>query len=232
MQEIIIEGPGKNALGTELMQSLLAQLRQAAGQPVLLRGGGDVFSAGLNLKEVAALDARGMEDFLTILEELVEALYCYPGPTVALVNGHAIAGGCILVLACDQRVAVDNPRCKIGLNEVALGLRFSPRLLRVVRQRLAPAAAEDVLLGGALHPPSRALQLGLVDMVVDNAEEMARACLASLARHPPAAYAALKQELRGQRLHIEPAEQSRFIRDSLPAWCAPELKERLRTLLK
>src|SRR5690606_9804653 len=104
MRELTIQGPGKNALGRELMGSLLAQLREADGEPLLLTGAGDAFSAGLNLKELLELDEAGMDGFRRLLGELSAALFDYPGPTVALVNGHAIAGGCVLALCCDWRV--------------------------------------------------------------------------------------------------------------------------------
>src|SRR5260370_27283898 len=117
MREIVVRGPGKNALGTEMMGFLLAQLDAAAGKPILLTGEGDAFAAGLNLKEVARLDEAGMARFLEMLERVMCALYLYPGPTVALVNGHAIAGGCVLALCCDRRIACDEPRLKMGLNE-------------------------------------------------------------------------------------------------------------------
>src|SRR5262245_26567894 len=129
MFEIAMAGPAKNALGTEMMQFLLDQIAEARGRPILLTGTGDAFSAGLNLKEVASLDARGMEVFLRRLEELMAALFAYPGPVVGLVNGHAIAGGCVLTLCCDHRVAARSARSKIGLNELALGLRFPPRVM-------------------------------------------------------------------------------------------------------
>ena len=90
---VVLDGPGKNALSTPLMTRALGEVRAAGSRPVLLTGAGDAFSAGLNLKELATLDGAGMERFLGLLGELVRALYLHPAPTVALVNGHAIAGG-------------------------------------------------------------------------------------------------------------------------------------------
>src|SRR5262245_9349226 len=126
MVEITLNGPGKNALGAQMMDFLLQELERAKGEPVFITGAGDAFSAGLNLKEVAGLDARGMESFLRTLEALYSALYTYPGPTAAAVNGHAIAGGCLVAMACDIRICTRDPKVRVGLNEVALGLQFPP----------------------------------------------------------------------------------------------------------
>jgi enoyl-CoA hydratase/carnithine racemase len=229
--ELTITGPGKNALGSAVMEDLLARLEAAAGRPVLLTGAGDAFSAGLNLKEVAALDPRAMERFLDLLERLVEALYTYPAPTVACVNGHAIAGGCVLTLCCDHRIAADDPAIRIGLNEVALGLPFPPRLFTVVRRRVAPRALERVLLEAGLYPPRTALELGLVDAVAADAARAAREHLERLAAHPRDVYAATKRALRGTALELSADERRRFRDELVPAWCAPAVKERVRAVL-
>src|SRR6266567_1568012 len=122
MVELVVEGPGRNALGSAIMARLIEQIEAAGGRPLLVTGAGNAFSAGLNLREVGSLGPDEMAAFLTQLERLFATLYQYPGPTVALVNGHAIAGGCVLALCCDARVAVADPEVKIGLNETALGL--------------------------------------------------------------------------------------------------------------
>ena len=81
-----MNAPGKNALGTELMTWLVDRLAEARGEPIFLAGAGDSFSAGLNLKEVASLDAPGMTRFLGTLERMVAALFHYPGPVVAWIT--------------------------------------------------------------------------------------------------------------------------------------------------
>lgn len=231
MIELVIAGPGKNALGSELMASLLEQLRAAQGAPLLLRGAGDAFSAGLNLAELLELDRDGMERFLALLGDLVAELFDYPGPTVALVNGHAIAGGCILALCCDWKVGADAPRARLGLNEVALGLRFPARLLRILRHVLP--RLERVILPAGLHAPAAALQLDLLDELVspDDAERVARERLAAMAKHPAASYAAAKAALRGGISAADPAEEQAFLNEVVPAWTSDELKARVRALL-
>jgi enoyl-CoA hydratase/carnithine racemase len=233
MIEIAMTGRAKNALGSEMMRWLLERLGEAKGEAVLLTGAGDAFSAGLDLKEVAGLDPDGMTRYLGLLERCMSALYLYPGPTVALVNGHAIAGGCVLTLACDYRVATNDPRARIGLNEVALGVRFPPRVLRIVRDRVPAPSHVPVILGAELFAPDRALAHGLVDEVSAEAASVARARLAAFAAHPADAYAATKRALRGAAdadLASDEAE-ARWLAECVPVWTGDAVKERVRKVL-
>lgn len=230
MVEIVMDGPGKNCLSLEMLQFLRAQLKQAGGKPVLLTGSGDAFSAGLHLKQLAQLTRDEMLAFLVQVEGTFTDLYLYPGPTVALVNGHAIAGGAVLTLCCDHRVAVDDPRAKFGLNEVALGVLFPPRTLAMVRQR----APERAILGGGLFDPQTALRLGMLDEVSPDAGRLARTRLLELASHPAIAYARTKAALRGTRPEdiVSDEEQIRGLEEALPAWTSPETRERILAVLK
>jgi enoyl-CoA hydratase len=230
MFRVTMDGPKKNALGTPMMRFLLEQIGQAGGRPILLTGTGDAFSAGLDLTEIASLDATGMESYLRLLDTLMATLFAYPAPTVAHVNGHAIAGGCILALCCDHRVAPDVPSMRIGLNEVALGLRFPPKLLTIVRRRVAPPAIERVVLGADLFDPRAALGLGLLDEIEDDARAAAERHLSMLESYPAIAYAAAKSELRGA-LEVSVGEDQRFMEEVLPSWTTADLKTRVLAAL-
>jgi enoyl-CoA hydratase/carnithine racemase len=233
MIEIAMNGPAKNALGRDMMAWLVERLDAAGGEAVLLTGTGDAFSAGLNLKEVLALDAEGAAAFLGLLERCMSVLYQYPGPTVALVNGHAIAGGCVLTLACDLRVATEDARARIGLNEVALGVRFPPRVMRIVRDRVPGSHHVPVILGAQLFSPQAALAHGLVDAIAADAGAVARARLAELAALPADAYAAAKRALRGAAasdLATDEAEAD-WLRESVPIWTGSDVKARIRKVL-
>lgn len=228
---ILLDAPGKNALGTEHMARLRAELAAAGSQPVLLTGAGDCFCAGLNLREVASLDSSAMADFLDSLEALVGDIFHYPGPVVAAVNGHAIAGGAVLALACDHSVATRSPRTRIGLNEVAIGLRFPPSTLQMMRFRLPPHHHGAVLLGAGLHAPPDALRLGLVDELADDATTTAQQRLAALAAHPRAAFASTKADLRGGVGQVDPDARRRFHQEVVPAWTSPQVKALLTAVL-
>lgn len=229
MKTILLSGPGKNSLSTELMERTLAAVREAGDAPIFLTGVGDAFSAGLNLKEVAVLDEAGLVRFLGVLEDLVQALYEHPGPTLAWVNGHAIAGGCVMALCCDVRVVTARPGVRIGLNEVALGLRFPPRTYRMCVNRVPGPSLARVLLEAELYEAKEAIELGLVDVLGEESD--ARARLEKLAGHPRDAYGAAKRALRGT-LAVPEAEQRRFLTEVVPKWAAPELKARLRAVLE
>jgi len=231
MIEVVLDGPGKNALGTPVMKQAIVDLRAAQGQPVLLRGAGDSFCAGLNLKEIATLDGQAMAAYLNLFDELVVTLLAHEAPVVACVNGHAIAGGCVLALACDLRVAAAHDSLRIGLNEVAIGLVYPPRVLKLARARLAPSHLARVILEAGLYSPQESLRLGLVHDVARDAPGAARLMLERLAAHPREAYVEAKRELNRTALELEPLEQEAFRARVLPRWTSPELKQMVLAVL-
>ena len=224
MRELVISSPAKNALSTAVLEELGRGLADAAGEPLLLTGAGDVFSAGLDLREVSTLDMAGARRLIGALETTVRALFTYPGPTVALVNGHAIAGGAVLAACCDHRVATSDPRARIGLIEVSIGLPFPPVTLAALRARLSAPAADTAILGAQLHDPPGALAAGLVDEIAADARATALKRLEALARHPPAAYARAKRRLRDEALRLGAAEQRALDEEVLPIWASEETR--------
>jgi enoyl-CoA hydratase len=230
MRRIVLSAPGKNALSIGALEGLRIDVEACDGEPFILTGAGDVFCAGLNLKELASLDGSGMRRLLNALDGAIEALFHHPAPTVALVNGHAIAGGAVLAMCCDVAVVRDDPAVRIGLNETAIGLPFPPKVTALARHRLPPGALERVLLGGALHAPAEARALGLVDAVAADAEAVAEATAARLAGHPRTAYALNKRQLRGAALDV--ADEARIFEEILPLWDSDATRGRAASALK
>jgi enoyl-CoA hydratase len=229
---LTVAGPGKNALSSAVMQDVIRQIGEAKGRPVLVTGAGDAFSAGLDLKEVASLDAAGMERFLGLLDDMIDALFGHDGPMVACVNGHAIAGGCVIALCADLRVAADDPKIRIGLNEVALGLEFPPKIMKLARHRLSRHQVERALLEAGLYDPRHAVELGFVDEVAADPMARARALLDVLAAHPRPIYVSTKRTLRDGAVALGDADRRYFRDQVLPRWNAPAVREKVLAALK
>jgi enoyl-CoA hydratase/carnithine racemase len=232
MFRLILDGPGKNALSTKMMESILARLDESRGDAITISGAGGVFSAGLDLKEIASMDAAAMARFVGLVEELMARLYDHPAPTIACIEGHAIAGGCVIALCCDHRVMTTDERARIGLNEVALGLVFPPKIFRIVAHRIPPRARHEVLLRAALHAPNDALRFGLVDELSENPGVTADARTRELAALPRAAYVATKRALREGVTTMNEAEYAAALRETLPAWTSDDIKHRVLAQLK
>lgn len=210
-----------NTLGAAMVEALArtaAGLGQGRG-PVVITGAGRFFSAGLDLGAVAAMDRPTLGGFLDRFEQMAVRWFTLERPVVAAVNGHAIAGGAILALTADFRLAA-RADWKIGLTEVSLGIPFPASALELTRFHVNAAQASRVFLGGELYAPEEAAVAGLVDRVVVPGELMpgALALAAQLARSPGVAFAQTKRALREptmQRYEAVRARQREAFLDGL-----------------
>ena len=182
-----------NAINQELLHSLAAGLADGDPQPTVLTGEGKVFSAGLDFVTLDRLDRNGLEKFLTRFSATMLQALTTPYPLVAAVNGHAIAGGCVLALACDYRVGTEG-EFKIGMTELSHGLPLPAVASEIPRGTLTPQTYRTVVMSGVLMEPEIAKQVGLFDMVNEDAESCVdQACV--LAREhgrSPEAFAGVK----------------------------------------
>ena len=192
----------RGALSRQLVADLHAAARRAADDPlarcVVLTGTGPAFCAGMDLDELrGTLTAEADQVWADAhaLSALYETLFHLPKPTVAAVNGAAVAGGAGLVTVCDLAVTV--PTAKFGYPEVRRGLVAAmvlPHLLRHVGER----AARWLLLTGELIDAAEAHRIGLVNAVVpaDQLQATADTWAESLAQGGPKALATTKDLLR------------------------------------
>ncbi|MFN7701031.1 MAG: enoyl-CoA hydratase/isomerase family protein [Deltaproteobacteria bacterium] len=217
---IVLEGRGPNTMSVAMLDDLLGRLEAAGDEPVLLTGAGGAFSSGLDLDALSRADASEIEALLDTMERAVRRLFLHPAPVVAAVNGHAVAGGCLVVQCCDVRVAVDAPEVRFGMTGVALGLIYPPFVPAVFRARVPAPHAETVLLGARRVDPREALSLGLVDELVPREHLSARAQEVLLARAslPRPAYAAIKRALREPAYAGMDDAHARFRGEGLSTW--------------
>ncbi|HET9143258.1 enoyl-CoA hydratase/isomerase family protein [Actinophytocola sp.] len=188
-----------NALDLELLGELVATLGELAVQapPVVLTGRGSSFSAGVDLRRMLAEPQEYTETFLTTLTAAFRAVFQYPGPTVAAVNGHAIAGGFVLAAACDHRVAADGPG-RLGLSELRVGVPFPTEAIEIVRFAIGTAAAVELVLGAELVDVGAAARRAFVDEVVppETLEQTAVQRARVRAQRGPEAYLLAKRQLQ------------------------------------
>ncbi len=217
--------PPANALNAAIIRALQDAAESAAEDPtvraVILRGNARFFSGGLDLKEMAAGGAADVASFG--YGDGVGALWTLPKPTIAQIEGHAIAGGAILALACDFRVCAEGDQ-KIGLNETAIGLAFPTGAFEIARRVLDPRFVNKVLLAAELFKPADALRVGLVDEVVKQENLQAR-CVAlatQLAAYPPDAYAYNKALAIGPAVEWSGAESEEEAERRLKIWTSEE----------
>src|SRR5262249_50428352 len=148
-------------------------------QAVVLTGTGSIFSAGVDLFRLTREGADYVRQLLPLLSRFLRALFGFPRPVVAAVNGHAIAGGCIIALACDARVMAAGGG-RIGVPALLVGVPFPTAAVEIVRFAVPPDHLQSLIYTGRTLPVEDALDAGLVDEVVapdallTRAEEMAQ----------------------------------------------------------
>jgi enoyl-CoA hydratase len=194
-----------NALDLELCRELATQCRTVAAssaRAVVLTGAGRAFSAGVDLHRLLDGGADYVREFFPALAELFGALFAVDKPVVAAVNGHAIAGGCILAAAADVTLMAQGPG-RIGVPEIKVGVPFPRIALEILRHKAGAVPARRLVLGAETHTPDAAVALGLVDEVVaaEDLPERAIAVAAALADSAPAdTFAVTKAQLQRDAL--------------------------------
>lgn len=189
-----------NALDLEFCRELAETFEAFAAseaKAAVLTSEGGIFSAGVDLKRLLQGDDDATLAFLEALEAAFRSLVFCPKPIVGAANGHAIAGGCVLLSACDRRLAADG-KARIGVPELLVGVPFPVLALEIMREVVAPAHLARVVYGGQTFPVAEAATLGLVDEVVA-AGDLGSAALAAaqqLARIPAASFRLTKASMR------------------------------------
>lgn len=223
---LTLDRPPANAINEDLLTDLGAALDAAraddAVRAVVLTGAGAFFSGGFDLA-APRRDAAQTAALNALYRDTHAALLGFPKPTVAMLNGHATAGGLILVLACDYRLGVEGDY-KVGLNEVAIGAAFPLVAHEIVALRLPHARASELLLGASLYPASQALRLGIVDelFAADRFAETVLRRAARLGAFPRESYAHTKARLIEPALTRVRAETPADADRASAIWSSPE----------
>jgi len=227
----------RNAISYELIEDLLGALEEVAKSSALvliLTGAGKAFCSGMDLENLKALVGRtpeqSLEDTQT-MARLFRALYDFPKPTIAAVNGAAIAGGTGLATLCDFTLAV--PEAKFGYTEVRIG--FVPAIVSTfLLHQVGEKIARDLLLTGRLFDAEEARRIGLVNEIVpaEGLMERARALAGLLMENSPAALRYTKRLLRdATRLEMD-AQIEVAIRENAAVRSTADFQEGISSFLE
>ena len=227
---LTLEHGKANAMDLELAEEIVRRVDDLQdATAVVLTGTGSIFSAGVDLKRLLVGGADYVRPFVDSLTRAFDRLFRFPRPLVAAINGHAIAGGCVLACATDWRILARG-KGRVGVPELHVGVPFPDLVLEIMRAVVPAHHLRGVVLRGGTHSSEEALRLGLVDELVDSGEEVnaALSIARELAAIPAEAYAHTKHRLarpalewlgsRGQ------AERDRVVN----MWCAPETLDAVR----
>ena len=234
---ITLDRPEKlNAFSGTMREDLLAALRGAEGNVVVITGAGRAFCAGGDVELMASLqEANDVDRFRKLLDagrDVVMQIAAMPKPVIASLNGIAAGAGCNLALACDYRIASDQAKLsesfvRIGLHPDWGGTWLLPRLV-------GPGRAFELLTTGRMVAADEALAIGMVDRVVPAAElaqeteKLARA----IASAPPAVIADIKRALAASRTNDLGAQIDVESENQLRVFQSDEARQRIMAFLK
>jgi len=235
VRELQMNRPPANALSPEF----IVALKQAVGsapydgaRALVLSGAPGRFSAGLDVPLLLTLDHPAMDAVWREFYGLLGALAVSPIPVVAAITGHATAGGTVLPIFCDYRIAARGD-WKLGLNEVHVGLPLPPVIFAGLRRLVGAHQAERLAVGGLLISPEEAARIGLVDEVVALDQVVSRAIEWSrgLLTLPVDAMAVTRRGARADLFELFAGPFDLELEQVSATWWSPEAQTTLRVLV-
>lgn len=225
-----------NAFDFELANELEAVFREIAedeSDAVILTGSGRTFSAGVDLFRVLEEGPDYTARFIRALDSMFRTVFEFPKPLVTAVNGHAIAGGCLLAISGDVRIMAEG-NGRIGVPELMVGVPFPVYALEMVSLTLKGRALDQFLYTGTLAVPVVARDAGLVDRIVaiDDLESTAMEEAVRLAAIAPAAFRRTKLQLRSRASRAVEALGSDPDRETVEIWSSAPTRSSIRSYLE
>jgi len=235
---ITLNRPDKrNAISYELIEELLQMLEDLAKSPALvliLTGAGKAFCSGMDLENLKALLGRSPEQSLQdtqTMARLFRSIYEFPKPTIAAVNGAAIAGGCGLATLCDFTIAV--PEATFGYTEVRIG--FVPAIVSTfLLRQIGEKQARDLLLTGRIISADEAHRMGLINEIVaaDKLSDRARELAARLIESSPTSLKYTKRLLNDHARAELNVQIESAVRENAAIRATPDFREGIVSFLE
>lgn len=197
VERLTLDRPPVNALDWEAVEALAAHFEaRPKDQPLVIRGSGKAFSAGVDVKAFAAYNARERVEFFSAITRMIKALCAIDAPVVAGLNGHAFGGGFVLALCADYRIAaaVD---AQFGLTEAQAGIPFPDGALAVITAELPPPLLRHMTLSSATLFGETLRAHQVLDEIVPDQELLSRTISMAEKLAGQRAFPAVKAQIRG-----------------------------------
>lgn len=224
-----------NALNPQVIGELKDCFDSLAGdagvKAVILMGAGRFFSFGFDIPEFLSYSREEFTAFLTGFTNLYTDLFLYPKPLIGALNGHTIAGGCMLATACDYRVMVEG-KAKISLNEIGFGSSVFAGSVEMLRFCVGSRNAQKVLYSGGMFSAREALELGLIDRTAAEEEfpkEVVSAA-SDFAGKDPRAFESIKRLVRGPVAQVMKQSERGSIFEFVDIWYSESTWKQLQDI--
>ncbi|KAF2879917.1 hypothetical protein ILUMI_26246 [Ignelater luminosus] len=233
---VTMNRPPVNSLNLEFLTefcNVLTDLdRNKSRGMILTSSSNKVFSAGLDILEMYKPQPERFKAFWNSLQEAWIKLYGASFPTVAVINGHSPAGGCLLAMSCEYRIMLN--KFTIGLNETQLGIVAPPWFIKTMQNTISKRDTELALTTGRLFKTEEALKVGLIDEIAsDKAQALsqAEAFLNRFEMIPPIARAYTKTYLRGADIQELQKNREKEVGATLSLVAQPKVQQGLEFYL-
>lgn len=229
---VTLNRPKVNAINEEMVAELHSAFREAEAdgrvRAVILTGSGSFFSFGFDIPGFMDVPKDEFRIFVTAFSELVKYIFGFPKPVIGALNGHAVAGGCVLALACDRRIMVSG-KPRIALNELTLGVTIFTSIAEMLRFTVGAGNAQWLLYSGKMSSAEEALAIGLVDEAppAEEFEAAVTSAANALANVPGEAFRITKTLLRKDALDRIGRDEENSISDFVDVWYSQETREKL-----
>ena len=224
-----------NALNEPLVEELHGALKNFAGdkniKSVIITGHGKFFTFGFDIPEFLNYSKEGFVRYLTKFTDLYTYIFLYPKPVIAALNGHTIAGGCMIALACDYRIMVSG-KAKIALNEIEFGSSVFAGCVEMLRFCVGNRNATTILYSGAMYSAEEAKDLGLIDKVTteENLIDAARKTALNLGSKPKNAFISIKSLLRMSVAEEMKRKEEKSVKEFADIWYSDSIWENLKKI--
>jgi enoyl-CoA hydratase len=219
-----------NAMSLDFCRTMTArfgEIERSAAPALIITGERQIFSAGVDLPMLLDGGVPYIKEFLPALSTMLATAFAFPKPVVAAINGHAIAGGCVLACAADERLMARDAG-RIGVTELLVGVPFPPAAMEIMRCATAPQYFAEAVFGGETYAPPDAVDGGMVHEVVETARlmDVAKVVARKLAALPAAAFTLTKRQTRAP--YLERMAQGDLDAAVEQIWTSPDTLARIR----